>query len=78
MAIPTPVNGQITDAVTQTAVANIGAAPSNAAGNLANVAAQAFGLMMENAVTAQQSLNTINNAVTAKMVVVIAGTPVPV
>ena len=68
MADVTPVNGQVTDAVTQATVLNVGSAPANAAGNLANASAQTFALMMENAVTAQQSLNTINAAAIAQSV----------
>lgn len=37
MAIPTPVNGQITDAVTQVSVANMGAAPALASSLLRQV-----------------------------------------
>ena len=73
MADVTPINGQITDAVTQATVTTLGTAPAAAAGNLANAAAQAFGLMMENAVTAQQALNLIGQAVTARSVAMIGG-----
>jgi hypothetical protein len=73
MADVTAVNGQITDAVTQTTVNTLGTAPASAAGNLANAAAQAFGLMMENAVTAQQALNLIGQAVTARSVAIVGG-----
>ncbi|HEY1632851.1 MAG TPA: RebB family R body protein [Rhizomicrobium sp.] len=68
MALPTPVNGQITDAVTQSNVTALGSAPSAALANLTNAAAQAFGLMMENAVTIQQSMNMVAQAATAKQI----------
>jgi hypothetical protein len=55
MAFPTAVNDQITDAVTQANVTVLAAAPASAAGNLTQMAAQAFGLMMENAVAQQQN-----------------------
>jgi hypothetical protein len=55
MAFPTSVNNQITDAVTQANVTALASAPASAAGNLAQMAAQAFGLMMENAVAQQQN-----------------------
>jgi pyruvate kinase len=71
MADITLVNGQITDAITQSNLSVLGSAPSQALANLAQVAAQATGLMLQNAVTAQQSLNTINAAVIAKAVTMI-------
>ena len=77
MALPTPVNGQITDAVTQSNVTTLGSSPGVALANLTNVAAQAFGLMMENAVTAQQTLNMVAQAATAKQISTIAGALVP-
>jgi len=64
MAIPTPVNGQITDAVTQANVTVLGEAPAVATGNLLQVSAQAFGMMMQNAATSQQQLNITAQAVT--------------
>jgi hypothetical protein len=54
MAFPTPVNDQITDALSQGNVATIGQGPGVALGSLYQISAQAFGLMIENAVTAQQ------------------------
>jgi hypothetical protein len=77
MAIPTPVNGQITDAITQSNLTTLGSAPGAALANLTNVAAQAFGLMMENAVTAQQSLNMVAQAATARQITAIGGSVTP-
>ncbi|MGH6873275.1 MAG: RebB family R body protein [Rhizomicrobium sp.] len=71
MADVTPVNGQITDAVTQSLVTALGSAPASAAGNFANAASQAMALSMENAVTAQQAMNTINAAAVARGVSII-------
>jgi hypothetical protein len=78
MAIPTPVNGQITDAITQSNVTTLGSSPGAALANLTNVAAQAFGLMMENAVTAQQTLNMVAQAATAKQITTIGSAVTPV
>jgi hypothetical protein len=55
MALPTPVNGQITDAVTQANLTVLGQAPAMALGNLFQSSAQAFGLMMQNAVARSSS-----------------------
>ena len=65
MAIPTAVNGQITDAVTQSNVTVLGSMPAMAAGSLFLVTAHAMGLMMENAVSNQQQMNSLGQAVTA-------------
>ena len=78
MAIPTPVNGQITDAITQSNLTTLGSSPGAALANLTNVAAQAFGLMMENAVTAQQTLNMVAQAATAKQITTIGSAVTPV
>ncbi len=54
MADPTLVNGQITDAVTQTDVMVLGSASAMAIGTLYQVTAQAIALSMQNAVANQQ------------------------
>jgi hypothetical protein len=54
MAIPTLVNGQITDAVTQSNVSVLSAAPSMAMGSIYQSAAHSTGLMYQNAVMQQQ------------------------
>ena len=64
MAIPTPVNGQITDAVTQANVTVLGSVPALATGNVTQVAANATGLMMQNAVSAQQQMAVLAQATT--------------
>ncbi|MGH6873274.1 MAG: RebB family R body protein [Rhizomicrobium sp.] len=72
MAIPTPLNGQITDAVTQTNVLNVASMQSNASGNLANAASQAFALMMENATAHQPHGRAIMDAAAARCVALLA------
>lgn len=54
MAIPTDVNGQITDSVTQSNVSVLGAAPAMAMGSMYQSSAHATGLMFQNSVQAQQ------------------------
>ena len=75
MAIPTPVNGQITDAVTQAYVTVLGASPVSSAMTLMQLSAQATGLMMQNAATAQQQLNMIAQAATAQSVKSLSAEP---
>ena len=58
MAIPTPVNGQITDAVTQANVKVLGDAPAMAMGSIFQSLAHSTGILYENAVSAQQQLGT--------------------
>ncbi len=74
MAIPTPVNGQVTDAITQSNVTVLGDAPAMAMGNLFQVSAQSFGLMMQNAVAAQQQVNITAQAVTTQGVALLYST----
>jgi killing trait domain-containing protein len=74
MAIPTPVNGQITDAITQANVTALGNAPAIAMGNALQVAAQAFGMMMQNAANAQQQVNITAQAVTTQGVAMLYST----
>lgn len=62
------VNPQITDAVTQTNVQVLGDAPAVAMGNLFQASAQATALSMQNAVSAQQQLNTLAQAVSAQAI----------
>lgn len=71
MAIPTPVNGQITDAITQSNITVLGQAPSMALSSLFQVSAQALGMMMQNASNAQQQLNITAQAVTTQGAVVL-------
>lgn len=57
MAAPTPVNAQITDAVTQANVKVVGEAPAMAMGNIYQAMAHSTGILYENAVAAQQQQN---------------------
>jgi len=54
MSIPTLVNGQITDSVTQSNVSVLGVAPAMAMGSIFQSSAHATGLMFQNSVQAQQ------------------------
>jgi len=66
MANDTPVNSQITDAVTQTNLAVIGGAPAQSMGTVYQMMAQAVGVSMQNAVANQQNMNTIDNAIVSQ------------
>jgi hypothetical protein len=74
MAEPTLVNGQITDAVTQSEVMVLGSAPSMAIGALYQVTAQAIALSMQNAVANQQAMNSLASVILARCVQAIDGT----
>ena len=71
MADNTAVNGQITDAVTQTNVKVVAEAPAQAMGALYQVASHSAGLSLQNAVHSQQTLNQISSAVVSKAVAMI-------
>ena len=62
------VNSQITDAVTQTNVKNLGDAPGEAMAMLFQMMAQAVGLSMQNAVIAQQQMNALSLATAAQSI----------
>ena len=64
MADSTPVNSQITDAVTQTNVKALGDAPAIALGNLYQATAQALANAAHNATNAQQQGNMTARAAT--------------
>ncbi len=66
MANDTPVNSQITDAVTQTNLTVIGGAPAQSMGTVYQMMAQAVGVSMQNAVANQQNMNTIDNAIVSQ------------
>ncbi len=68
MAFPTAVNSQITDSITQASVNVLGDAPAVAMGNLYQTAAAAAGQAIQNAVTNQQNLNVLAEAVTTAAV----------
>lgn len=71
MADSTPVNAQITDAVTQTNVKVVAEAPAQAIASLYQVASHSTGLALQNAVHSQQALNQISSAVISKAVTLI-------
>ncbi|MEI2456836.1 RebB family R body protein [Lysobacter firmicutimachus] len=72
MAAPeTPVNSQITDAVTQTNVKVVAEAPAQAIASLYQVSSHSAGLSLQNAVYSQQALNQISTAVVSKAVALI-------
>lgn len=71
MADNTPVNGQITDAVTQTNVKVVAEAPAQAIASLYQLASHSAGLSLQNAVHSQQALNQISSAVISKAVAMI-------
>ncbi len=73
MALPTPVNGQITDSVTQSNVQVLASAPAHALGALYQATSQALANAAHNATTSQQQLNVIGQAVTTSCVSKLVG-----
>ena len=73
MAMPTAINDQITDSVTQTGVSVAGSAPAVAMSTLYQSSAHALGLAAQNATAAQQQLNVVADAVTARCVQLLVG-----
>ncbi len=69
MAIPTPVNGQITDAVTQTNVKVVAEAPAMAMGAIFQSLAHSTGILYENATSSQQQLTIAAQAATNQGVI---------
>ncbi|HEY9080998.1 RebB family R body protein [Magnetovibrio sp.] len=69
MALPTPVNGQITDAVTQANVKVLGDAPAMAMGALYQSMSHSTGILFENAVSSQQQLAIASQAATNQGVI---------
>lgn len=68
MAYPTPVNGQITDSITQSNVQVLGSSPATALGMLMEMVASSMGIASQNAVANQQNVNNISTAVITKCV----------
>lgn len=62
MSLPTAVNSQITDSVTQANVKTLGDAPALSTGNLYQIVSQSLGLAAQNAVFAQTQSNMIHAA----------------
>ncbi len=71
MAFPTPVNDQITDAVTQSNLGVVGTAPAVALADLYQASATALAIAAHNAVFAQQQMNVTAQATTAAGVALI-------
>ena len=69
MALPTPVNGQITDAVTQSNVKVLGDGPAMAMGAVYQSLAHSTGILYENAVSSQQQLAIAAQAATNQGVI---------
>ncbi|MCZ7659841.1 MAG: RebB family R body protein [Xanthobacteraceae bacterium] len=69
MAIPTPVNGQITDAVTQANVKVLADGPAMAMGAIYQSLAHSTGILYENAASAQQQLAIAAQAATNQGVI---------
>ena len=72
MAIPTPVNSQITDAVTQANVKVSGEAPAAALGNLYEATAQAIANAAQNTTDAQQHAKITAQSATTMGVVTLS------
>ncbi len=73
MADVTPVNGQITDAVTQANVKVLGDAPAMAMGNLFQATAQALAIAALNATAQQQNAATLSQAMTTRCIQTLIG-----
>ncbi len=69
----TTVNEQITDAITQTNVKVVAESPAQAMGTLYQIAMQANGMSMQNAVSNQQNLNQLNPSIVAQAISIITG-----
>ena len=69
MAYPTPVNDQITDAVTQSNVKVLGDAPAMAMGTIYQSLAHSTGILFENATSSQQQLSIAAQAATNQGVI---------
>lgn len=65
----TPVNSQITDAVTQANVKVLGEAPAVAMGSIYQALAHSTGILYENAVSSQQQLAIASQAATNQGVI---------
>ncbi len=69
MEIPTPVNGQITDSVTQANVKVVADAPAMAMGAIYQSLAHSTGILYENAASSQQQLAIAAQAATNQGVI---------
>ena len=68
MAFPTALNGQITDAVTQSSVTVLGATPATAMANLLLATSQALSNAAHNATATQQQADIFALAVTTSCI----------
>lgn len=75
MAIPTPVNGMITDAVTQANVKVLGDAPAMAMGAIYQSLSHSTGILFENGVSSQQQLGIASQAATNQGIIQIYSVP---
>lgn len=66
MAKDTPVNSQITDAVTQSNLTVLGNAPAQSMATAYQMLAQSTGVAMQNAVSNQHNMNTIDSAIVSQ------------
>ena len=66
MALPTSVNSQITDSVTQSNVKVLADSPAMALSNLYQMMVSSLGLSAQNAVMSQQQANIIHQASTTQ------------
>ena len=64
MALPTPVNGQITDAVSQGNVTVLASAPAMAMSSIYQSAAHSIGILYQNSVQAQMAASISAQAAT--------------
>ncbi|MGO1119702.1 RebB family R body protein [Rhodovibrionaceae bacterium A322] len=69
MALPTAVNDQITDSVTQANVKVLGDAPAMSMGSIYQSLAHSTGILYENAVSSQQQLQIAAQAATNQGVI---------
>jgi len=69
MAIPTPVNGQITDAVTQGGVGVLASAPAMAMSTIYQSSAHSISILYQNAVQAQKMASISAQAATNQGVI---------
>lgn len=75
MAMNTPVNDQITDAVTQSSVAVLGVAPAQAMGSVYQTAAHSLGVLYANATLSQQNSAISSQAATNQGVMQLYSVP---
>jgi hypothetical protein len=73
MAEVTSLNGQITDAVTQSNVMTLGTAPAQALSALYQTTAQAMAVAMQNAVVGQHGMATLSQVMLARCVETLGG-----